>query len=310
MGCGGSTGSSDKIQLKKTKLADMDEFFDDVQGIIDEIYELKDPVEEARDALLESTGLDKVTGGNTHHAIVGIVFAIASQARGTDVDNLFTITVEEPYIEVNTDSASGNLLECIGKLGEYIKALVSCKSRIEPLSSKVKEFAQKAPELPSKAKESLGSAGGLGLMDQINAVKYTATNCKQLGSLPELVKQLGETIKASILEIKDATKELTESLGKFSTIGKKCSDKDLKSPKDCYLECGKKIMVTAEDKKKQKKKKSKKPIKSKGTAKESAKGNTKVATKGETKRDIRGETREMNTINQKSTERVLVTAKA
>jgi len=282
MGCGGSSGSSGKIKMKKTKLADMDEFFDDVQGLVDEIYELKDPVEEARDALLESTGLDKVTCGNTHHATVGIVFAIASQSNGTDVAKAFKASAEAPYIEINKSSASGNLIQCIDDLQLYIKSLIAAKDRIEPLSKKVKEFAEKAPELPNKAKESVNSAGDLGAMDKINAVKNTATNSKQLGSLPALVNELRLTVQNSILEIQGATKELDESSGKLTTIGKKCSEKKLTSPKDCYLECGKEVKVSAEAKKEwEKKKKGKKPAGAKGAAK----GGDKGATKGGAKED-------------------------
>jgi hypothetical protein len=277
MGCGGSSGSSGQIKMKKTKLGDMDEFFDDAQGLIDEIYELKDPVEEARDALLESSELEKVTCGNTHHATVGIVFAIASQSNGSDCSNAFKASAEAPYIEINKGSSSGKLLQSIDDLQAYIKALIAAKDRIEPLSKKAKEFAEKAPELPNKAKESVNNAGDLGAMDKISAIKNTATNCKNLGSLPSLVNELRLTVQNSLLEIQGASKELEESKSKLSEIGKKCSEKKLTSPKDCYLECGKEVKVSPEAKKEwERRKKTKKPA---GAAKGGAKGGAKNGAK-------------------------------
>jgi hypothetical protein len=283
MGCGGSSGTSGPIKMKKTKLEELDEFFDDVQGLIDEIYELKDPVEEARGKLLESTELAKVTCGNTHHAIVGIVFAIASQLRGGEIGNIFTITIEAPFIEINSESATGRLIESIDALKEYIESIIGAKDRIEPLVQKVTEFVKKAPELPNKAKEGVSSAKGLGLMDQINAVKNTATNCRNLTSLPSLINEFKQTVQNTLAEIQGATKELNEVKSKLSEISKKCSAKNLTSPKECYLECGKPIKVTPEAKKEwDKKNKSKKPIKgakgAKGT--KDAKGNTRVEKDG------------------------------
>lgn len=258
MGCNGSSGSSGsssssgssrKIEMKETKLADMDEFFNQVQGLVDEIYEIKDPVEEARDALLESTEFDTVTCGNTHHATVGIIFAISSQSNGQDINNSYTVTPEAPFIEINKGSASGDLIQCVENLQAYIAALTSAKDRIIPLSTKVKEFAEKAPELPSKAKDSIKSAEDLGIMDKIIAVRNTATNSRNLALLPTFLSNFSVTIKNSLQEIIEATKELKESKGKLSDIGKECAEKELTSPKDCYLECGRPINVSKETKK-------------------------------------------------------------
>jgi hypothetical protein len=220
MGCSGSSGTSGKIKIKKTKLSDMDEFFDDVKGLVDEIYEIKYPIEKARDALLKSSDLDEVTCGNTHHATVGIVFAISAQSNGSDCSNAFKASAEAPYIEINKGSSSGKLLQSIDDLQEYIKALIAAKDRIEPLSMKAKEFAEKAPELPSKVKQSAKNAGDLGVLAKISAIKNTATNCKQLGSLPSLVNELRLTVQNSLLEIQGASKELEESKSKLSEIGK------------------------------------------------------------------------------------------
>ena len=167
MGCGGSSGGGKKIRLQKTKLGELDEVFDDAQTVIDEVYALMDPIEEARDKLLDSTEFDKVKCGNTHHATVGIVFAMyASSKSAEDAKEAFQVTAAAPFIELNKKSASGKLVQCIDDFTAYVTALGKANERIPPLAEKAKEIAEKAPELPDKAKAGVESAEGLGAMDK------------------------------------------------------------------------------------------------------------------------------------------------
>lgn len=248
MGCGSSTGGDRKIRMKKTKLTGMDEFFDDVQGFIDEVYKIKDPIDDAKDDLMDSTDLDKVVGANTHHATVGVVFSLASQANGADVTNIFQILPKEPFIKINKRSAAGKTAKSVDNITDYINAFVAAQSRIEPLAQKAKSFAEKAPDLPDKAKEEVNNSGDLGAMDKLRAVKNTATNCKNMAKLPELVTELKDTVADAIAEIQAACKELNAKKGDLANIGKKCAAAKKVSPKDCYLECGDKIDDGADSK--------------------------------------------------------------
>lgn len=250
MGCGSSTGGDGKIQMQKTKLEGMDEFFDDVQGFIDEIYEIQDPIEDSKEALLESSDFEKIEGASVHHAAVGIVFALASQSNGSDVANLFKVTGSSPFLEINKSSASGGLLTSVDNLTKYIMALTAAKDRIEPLSEKAKGFAEKAPDLPDKVKGEINNAGDLGAMDKLRAVKNTSVNCKNMSKLPGLVKDFKDTIMGALADVQGAAKELEAKKSKLGDIGKKCSKDGKKTPKDCYLHSGDPIKVTDEDKKK------------------------------------------------------------
>ena len=166
MGCGGSGGDK-KIRMQKTKLSDLDEVFDDAQGLIDEIYGLKDPIEDKRDALLDSTQFDKVKCGNTHHATVGIVFAMwASSKSAEDAKEAFVAKAEAPFLEINKKSASGNLVKCIDDFTEYVQALGAAQERVPALAEKAQQIAEKAPDLPDKAKSGVEGATDLGAMDK------------------------------------------------------------------------------------------------------------------------------------------------
>lgn len=252
MGCGSSTGSDGKIQMQKTKLAGMDEFFDDVQGFCDEVYEVIDPINDAADELMDTTDLDKVEGATVHHAMVGIVFALAAQSNGADVGNLFDVKPSPPFIEINKGSATGKTVKAIDDLMEYIKALTAAKDRIQPLAEKAKSFAEKAPDLPDKAKDELGNAGDLGAMDKIRAVKNTGANCKNMAKLPSLITDLKDTVTAALEDVQGGSKELNAKKGKLSDIGKECNSKGKATAKDCYLLCGDPIKATDAQKKKHK----------------------------------------------------------
>ena len=166
MGCGGSSGSDGKIEMKKTKLGEIDEVFDDAQGLLDEIYEIKDPIDDSREQLLWQTEFDKVECGNTHHATCGIVYALTTCTKPEELANLFAVKAEAPFLEINKESASGELAQAIDDLMTYIQSLVAAKDRIGPLSDKAKAIAEKAPDLPDKAKEGVKNSKDLGAMDK------------------------------------------------------------------------------------------------------------------------------------------------
>jgi hypothetical protein len=153
--------------MKKTKLAELDEVFDDAQGLLDEIYAIKDPIEETRDNFMSLTELDRVTCGNTHHATMGTLFAFfASSKSAKDAVSAVKIVPAAPFIEINGDSAAGNLALCILAFTDYVQALIEANTRILPLVEKVTAIALKAPDLPDKAKQGVQSAKDLGVMDK------------------------------------------------------------------------------------------------------------------------------------------------
>lgn len=167
MGCGGSGGDGNKIRMQKTKLGELDEIFDDAQGLIDEIYKLMDPIEESREKLLRSSDFDQVKCGNTHHATVGIVFAMyASSKSAEDAMNAFETTTSSPFVQLNKKSASGKLVQCIDDFTAYVESLTKASERVAPLADKAKAIAEKAPDMPDKAKKGVESSADLGAMDK------------------------------------------------------------------------------------------------------------------------------------------------
>ena len=52
MGCGGSKGKGGKVEMKTTEFPAIDEFFNDAQTIINQLYDLKDPIDKAREDLI------------------------------------------------------------------------------------------------------------------------------------------------------------------------------------------------------------------------------------------------------------------
>jgi len=220
MGCGTSTGADGRLLMKETKLSGMDEFFNDVQGFIDEIYEAQEPIDEALGTLLENTEFAEVDGANAHHAIVGTVFALAAQARGEGVEDLVVIKQEEPFLELDTSKASGPPADAANNLKDYIMAIVAAKDRIQPLVEKAKSFAEKAPDLPGKVQGEIKNAGGLGTMDKIRAVRNTTTNVRNTAKLPGLVDDFKSCVMDALSSIQGATKELNNKKGQLAKIGK------------------------------------------------------------------------------------------
>lgn len=166
MGCGGSSGSEKKIKMQTTQLPEIDEFFESAQAVVDSIYEIKDPIDDTRDDYLDSTELDEVTGGNTHHATVGLVIAIGAVGGGGNPMDLVAITPAHPFISIDGSSAGGKLKTSCDNLEAYIKALNDGAQKCPELAEKAGDLAKKSSEMPDKAKEAAGNAEGLGMMEK------------------------------------------------------------------------------------------------------------------------------------------------
>ena len=167
MGCGGSKGQQEKISMQMTKLAEVDEFFNDTQGVIDNIYELKDPIDEAREDFMESTGFDEVCCGNTQHATLGTVYAIYATSKAVDdAVNAVDITMDSPFLTFSDDKVAGTLAQDTKNFTAYVNALINGSQKVLPLVDKVKTIAEKAPDLPQKSKDALSNSQGLGAMDK------------------------------------------------------------------------------------------------------------------------------------------------
>lgn len=249
MGCGGSTGSGKKIKMKTTKLKDVDGFFDDAQGIVDEIYEIQDPIDDAKDGLLEATGMEKVECADVNHAICGMVYAIAVQVNG-DIDSAVNIVATEPFIEINKGKASGEVVKAVDHLEKYLKGLVAGKDRMEPLTKKVTDIVKKSAEIPNKAKAAAKDSNDLGVMDKLKAGKNALSNVKELNRVPGLCNDLKDTIVDALKAVKAATEEINDNKGKMAEFAQKCKSAKKSTPKDCYLLVGKGIKATPEQKKK------------------------------------------------------------
>lgn len=167
MGCGGSSGNYQRIEMKKTKISELDDIFKDAQDLIDKIYELKDPIEDAKDRLLADTGFSDVECATIQHAAVGIIFAMyASTKSPAELVDAFKITTTSPFLDINKDLSPPNIADSIQYFKDYVKALIKANEKVTSLAEKVKEIAEKVPDLPEKAKDSISNSNDLGAMDK------------------------------------------------------------------------------------------------------------------------------------------------
>lgn len=218
--------------MKKTKLPSIDKFFEEVQEVADAICDIKDPIDDKKDALLHYTGFDKTKCATSHHAIVGLVFSMASKVTVDELVDLIKISTDEPFIEINKKAGILEDAQAVDQLMEYIKTLIATKDKIEPLVEKVQSLAKTVVDMPSKAKAELGKANDLKTMDKLRAVRNTAYNVSQTAELPGIVKELQETITDSLMEIQEAAKELGDKIPKLAEIRQKCIDAKCKNAKD------------------------------------------------------------------------------
>ena len=167
MGCGSSTGEEKKICMVKTALPEVDKVFDEAQVIIDDLYELKEPIEAKQAELVEAAGFGDCCGATTQHAILGTIYAAFAVCKDiTDSANVVKVTMEDPYVKFVMTPEFKDIEKNIKCLEEYIKVFQTCKDKVEPLAKKVEALAKQAPDLPGKAKDAQANAKDMGFGDK------------------------------------------------------------------------------------------------------------------------------------------------
>ncbi|CAI2377436.1 unnamed protein product [Moneuplotes crassus] len=244
MGCGSSTGADSKICLRKTKLFAVDEFFGEVQGLCEELYTIQDLIKSAEDKLLYDTDFHHADGANAKHAIAGIVFRVASLGNLDNFDKFVNITDKQPFISLEASSAPSETISSINAANDYINSVFLAKDRIEPLADKAKTFIEKAPEIPSKAKDEIAKAKDLDILEKVKSLKNTKCNVKEIARLPTVLFNFKDCVMKAITNIQSSIKELNSKKSKLNSISMICKNKRLTTPMTCYQECGDPISKT------------------------------------------------------------------
>lgn len=237
--------------MVKTKIDAADKFFDDVQKLIQEVYDLLEPIDDAKCALLEATGFGKVECATVQHAAVGIILAYCASVKDLDVSKMIKCTMSDPYIEIDASKAEGDVKTYIEQLKKYVTSLSEIKEKIQAFVEKAEKFGKDAADVPAKCKDEVEkNEKKLGFMDKARGMKNLSSNCRQVTKVPNLIKELKDTVMGAIDEILCAIKEINDKKDRMVKCIEKCNTEGKKTPKDCYMCSGDPIKCEPADKKK------------------------------------------------------------
>ena len=148
---------------------------------------------------------DKTPGANVRHAYLGAVLAMAASLPNLTIEELkgqFTITTEEPYVEVNVIDTWANTFD---SLQQWIQLYIQ-------KAQGVPAFLKDAEQVPEKASNVIRNAGSdygdLDLMAKAKMVKATTTSCNQVKNAIKKIINEAKQIGADLQILKDTLNSL------------------------------------------------------------------------------------------------------
>lgn len=185
----------DIVYFKYTHLPSVDRVILQAQETINEIHKVRYGLIKGMEKILNKTGVCKLAGANTSHAILAMIYAMAAQTKGAASEDLITFGTKFPYFKFGKDSSTVNIAKDVKILAEYFYCLEKAYEKMPKLVDDCTELAKKSATLQDDA------AGDLERVDKI--------------SLPSVMSAL--THDANMLKKAVIVATNTMNLGKLST---------------------------------------------------------------------------------------------
>jgi len=129
----------------------LDTFFEDCKGLLDAFAEVCQPIEDADDNFLDSTGFFDVPGAKVKDSLMGMIvfFGVLAKADWSKVK--YDFKPEPPFMEIKLegfeDGVMMSALKMIEAFENYAKAVK------EIIEDKIPDIISKAKGLPSEAED-------------------------------------------------------------------------------------------------------------------------------------------------------------
>ena len=136
----------DRMEIKRTD-TELDGLFGKTKDVIEELFNMKDPVKEKKLQFMKKSGFYEIPGGLLEHAIRGLVYSLSAFCKEFDIP--IDIIEKSPYIKVDMEKIRDNV--AVGKafmaFQEYVTELEKAIEDFPQLIEKTEELAKEAPQL-------------------------------------------------------------------------------------------------------------------------------------------------------------------
>ena len=234
MGCGSSAGKKKKkIALDATTgVASADEFFENAQLTINNLYDIKDPLKKFRWKLLKKAGFFETPGAEAKHCIVGLLYALSANIDSAEgLYKALEFKGEAPFISLDKKHVPKSLDKTWDAFVDYMEKMSECLQKLPELSENIQSTVDKASGLPDQVG---GDLEGLDFVAKGKATLKISQNIKSLSGVPKLAKDTTAKLKTTLQDIKDAVESVKSKGADLDKIGADCKKNKKLTPKDCY----------------------------------------------------------------------------
>jgi len=239
MGCACSSKKKSEKQVRKIKaemppigIPKFDEFFKQASELLKQAEELRAPLQDSMEFLIESCDVDALTSKPESELLEAFKVWMWSLAacNGGKLENIKIAVLEkEPYINMDESKISiegGDFLEHMKKWKETI---ISSPPKIEELVKSLEKTAEDAIELVKTCIDDAKDAN-LGLSEALTAAKNSKKSVGRLGKGVTKCKNLVPLVKEALKALLELCKHLPAEIKKADEMGAKALAKNLRKP--------------------------------------------------------------------------------
>ena len=230
------------IYFRYTQLPSVDKVIYDAQVTVNDLHKVRSALIKGIQKIVARTAIWHIPGSNTSHALMSLIYAMASQTQGVGSDKFLTFGGKFPWVKLGKDSAPVNIAKDTKMLADYLQALESAYSKMPKILEDCVELAKKAASLQDDAKDDLERISKLSLP---KATKALTHNIKMLGRTKNLAKVTMGLVTKTAKELEHACQVLKEENSSLPEFGKTLADEGIVAPRECYERVGKKIDTSA-----------------------------------------------------------------
>lgn len=247
MGCGGSSSGSawQNIQLTPTGLPDRDSYYDEIQEAINEFDSEWEKPFYAKDKFMYQVDMDILDQSTSQHAIIGLMYLVAGKC-GTQgqFEAAFEPKMAHPFLYMSAANLGPELAQMCTYLKEFIEFVIKASDRIRGIEQKFNTWGGEADSKSTEIMKQMEGRNDLGLLNKIRAVKAAEYNARKIKELKARSNTIAGRLNAMKSEIEKAVDLYINRKDDIMDKGKKCMEKQLRSPYECYRDFGARILPT------------------------------------------------------------------
>ena len=230
------------IYFKYTQLPSVDKVIYQAQETVNELHKVRSELIKGIDKIVNRTAIWHIPGSNTSHAIISLVYAMASQTQGVGSDKFLTFGGKFPWVKLGKDSAPVNIAKDTKMLADYLHSLEAGYTKLPKILEDCVELAKKTATLQDDAKDDLQMISKLSLP---KATKALSHNIKMLSRTKNLANVTMGLVTKTAKELEHACQVLQEENSRLPEFGRTLADEGVVEPKECYERVGQKIDAAA-----------------------------------------------------------------